>query len=159
MANLFRCGGGIPSSILLNRKYGLNKEVTGDLNKYVFVGGNDYKLIAFGQKDTGYLDLNFTAINSSIVPTSYFKNKIDLTNVNSIDFTVEFTYAGIITLSVGTTTNLGIKSLSTSSSPVTNNTPKTYSLDVSELSGEYYIGFLHSSSYSTWGVVSEIILH
>lgn len=152
MANLFRCGGGgIPRNILLNRKYGLNKEVTGELNKYLFGGGDAYHGLFFGCKNTEYADLCFIAINSTHVPITYFQKKIDLTNVNSIEFTVSHYSVGPITLSVGTTTNLGVKSVGA-------NAKGTFSLNVSELSGEHYIGFLHGTSV-TWGSVSEIILH
>lgn len=144
-------GGGIPSNILLNRKYGLNKEITGELNKYEFTGGDSYRGIFFGVRDTGFSDLCFISITSNVIPATYFKNPIDLTNVNKIEFTISSYSLGPFRFSIGETTSLGNKTISATS-------VGTHTIDVSELSGKYYIGLLHNTTTVTWGTVSEIIL-
>lgn len=141
---------GISKNILLNRTYGLNKAVTGELSQYLFSGGNDYNHIGFGSRNTGYADLDFIAIPTTN-PNTYFLKTIDLTNINSITIIspmcrVAFEFA------VGTTISLATKSISGTAS--TNE--KTYTLDVSDLTGEYYLGFKHTNG--TWAVISSIVL-
>lgn len=148
---LYACSGGIPSNMLLSRKYGLNKQITGELNQYVFSGGDSYRGIFFGDGGTGFSDLHFISITSNVISATYFKNPIDLTNANRIEFTISGYSIGPFMFSIGETTSLGNKTISATS-------VGTHIIDVSELSGKYYIGLLHNATTPTWGKVSEIIL-
>lgn len=154
-----------PNNILLNRELGLNKRVTGDLSFYKFSGGNNYSLSGFGGNNSiPYSDLRFVSINTAQGDPSaiYFKNKIDLTPYSKLKIkNVNADYGG--SFAVGIDSTLNTRRVQLIRNVTTSNTIEQ-EMDISDLSGEYYIGFVPSSmagtSYTTYlhCQISEITL-
>lgn len=139
-----------PNNILLNRELGLNKRVTGDLSFYKFSGGNNYSLSGFGGNNSiPYSDLRFISINTAQGDPSsiYFKNKIDLTPYSKLKIkNVNADYGGSFAVGIDSTLNTRRVQLIRN---VTTSNIVEQEMDISDLSGEYYIGFVPSSMAGT----------
>lgn len=146
-----------PDSVILDQTCGFNFKKYKGINLSKFSGGNDYKFSGFYMDATG-VRINFSNIVASDSASVYILNKVDLTNYSTLTATVINSYYGG-KLAIGTTTALSTSSANFTGSGLSGGSPTgTYTIDVSSLSGEYYVGFLPGTIGNLWCQITSIVL-
>lgn len=144
-----------PKNVIFDQACGFNSFIYKGLNLQKFTGGNDYKLSAF-MYDSAKARIKFGNINATDASSVYFLNTANLTNYDTLTVTVENSYYGG-KLAIGKTTALLEKNVVFKTKSGGGDI-ETYTIDVSDLSGEYYIGFLPGTNNSLWCEITSLIL-